>query len=435
MNAHLQRTAWQRRLPLACCLAVAIAGPASADAVVDWNATYDQAAPAFGGPPQRVYLGAMMHIAIHDALNSIDRRYETYTVVSPTSHKASPNAAIAAAAHDVLINQLSRLPETPEKAAARATVEARYVAALAAIPDCLAKRQGIAAGRAAAASIIALRRGDGSDTPNLPYTLAPGRGVYQPTAPNFAPPANAGWALVKPFAMTRNSQFRSGPSPIFDLTSDAYARDYNEVKQVGDGRVRAARPDSERSRIARFWPGGGADWEAVTRTIAADRHLNRWQHARLFALLDMAEADAAISVFDTKYRYNFWRPVTAIHWVGDGNARTASDPDWLPYLVTPPFPDYTCGLPTISGAATAVLRNYFRTDAVPYTLTVTIPRPVPLAPETLTRSYATLSQATAEAADARVFAGIHFRTGCVQGVRQGGKVGAFVFQNFLRPLR
>lgn len=431
---------------LGVAVGLALATPASADAVTDWNLAFDQASPAVGGPPQRAYLGAMVHIAIHDALNNIDPRYQTYTVATPASASAHPDAAIAAAARDVLINQLSRAPETPAKAAARVNVEASYSAALAAIADGAAETAGISAGQAAAAAIIALRLNDGSATPNLPYTLAPGPGVHQPTAPNFPAPANAGYALIPPFAMTGASQFRVDPGEIFDLTDEAYTRDYNEVKTVGELATRAAEPDSEETDIARFWPSGGANWSLVGRTIVAGRGLDRWQHARLFALMLMAETDGGIQVFDTKYAYNFWRPVTAIRWANDGNPATAADPNWLPLFSfpgpwsTPPYPDYTCGLSTASGANTEVLRRYFGTDAVGYQLTVTAPAlgtPVPgpyLPAKPITRHYATLSQAAAESASARVYAGIHFRSGCVQGVRSGEKVGRFVFLHYLKPL-
>lgn len=430
-----------RRLPhsrhwlLTSLVGLAIAGPAQADTVVDWNTTYDLASPAVGGPVQRTYLGAMVHIAIHDALNSIDRRYETYSVVAPANANASPDAAIAAAARDVLINQLGRAPDSAAKIAARAEVEAKYVAALAAIANGDAETRGIQAGQAAAAAIIARRTGDAFATPNLPYTLAPALGVYQPTPLALAPPAYAGWASLAPFAMTRPSQFRSGPSPIFNLKGLPYILNYLEVKYVGSAAVRGAAPDSERSRIARFWPGGGANGNAVARVIVGDRHLDRWQQARLFALLNIANVDASISVFDTKYTYNFWRPITAIRWAHDGNPFTESDPAWLSYMPTPPYPDYTCGLTTITGSSNAVLRRYFGTDAVAYTFSATIPQAAPLPPEILTRSYSTLSQASAEAVDARVFGGMHFRDGCAQGVRQGDKVGSFVFRHYLRPLK
>ena len=430
-------------------IGLALAGSAQADAVVDWNTTFDLASPAVGGPPQRAYLGAMVHIAIHDALNSIDRRYETYNVVTPANFHASPDAAIAAAARDVLINQLNRPPESPAKAAARANVEAAYTAALTAIPDGANEDQGIAAGRAAAAAIVALRLNDGSATPNLPYTLAPGPGVHQPTAPNFPAPANAGFALVKPFAMRSASQFRADPGELFDLRGLDYTLNYNLVKYVGAYATRVGQPDSAATDIARFWPSGGANWNLVARTIVADRHLDRWQHARLFALLMMAETDGAIHVFDTKYTYNFWRPVTAIRWADDGNPWTKSDPNWLPFFSfigpwsTPPYPDYTCGLSTASGATTEVLRRYFGTDRVGYTLTVQAPAlalaPPPAAPvlpgKAITRRYRSLSQAAEESAMSRVYAGIHFYEGCAKGVRHGEQVGRFVFQNYLEPLR
>jgi hypothetical protein len=430
-----------RRGLLACGLALAIASPAWADAVTDWNLVMDQAAPATGGPPQQAYLGAMVHIAIHDALNAIDRRYDTYDAVPTANPNASPDAAIASAAHAVLIHELSRLPETAAKIAARANVEASYTAALAAIADGTAENLGVGAGQAAADAIIARRAGDGSDTPNLPYTLAPAAGVYQSTPPNFPVASFAGFALMPPFAMRSPSQFRSDPGEIFDLGSAAYARDYNEVKQVGNALVRGAAPDSARSDIARFWAGGGANWNAVARGLTAASGLDRWQHARLYALMNIATVDAAISVFDTKYTYNFWRPVTAIRWANDGNPATASDPGWLPFLTTPPYPDYTCGLPTLSAANAEVLRRYFGSDDVGYSFTVNtgaVPLPAPLAalpPKAITRSFDSLSQATAEAASARVFAGIHFRSGCVQGVRQGTKVGRFAILHYLRPLK
>lgn len=413
-----------RRL-LAAVLATCLAGPVAADTVTSWNSVATHAAPAVGGPAQRAYLVAMTQIAVHDALNSISPRYESYSMLPLANPAASPDAAIAAAAHDVLINQLNRAPSTTAKATARTDVEAAYVAALAAIPDGAPENEGVAAGQAAAAAIIAARANDGSATPNLPYVYAAAPGVYQSTAPNFPVPQNAGWALVRPFALNSPSQFRSDPSDLFDLSGETYTRDYDEVKSVGSAAVRGAAPDSEESRIARYWAMGGADWSGVTRSIVAGLGQDRWENARLFALLEMADADAAISVFDTKYTYVFWRPVTAIRWADDGNPATISDPTWLPYINSPPYPDYTCGLTTASNGAIEVLRRYFETDAVPYTFTAA----------GITRSFSTLSQAAQEGADARVYAGIHFRTGCEMGIRQGTKVGRYVFLHYLKPLK
>ncbi len=286
---------------------------------------------------------------------------------------------------------------------------------------------GVAAGEAAADAILTLRTGDGSATPHLPYTLPPGPGVYERTPPAFTAPQFAGWANVTPFVLHSGDQFRADPSEIFDLTGEAYTHDYNEVKRVGEMNSETngdRTPDQ--SAIARFWPGGGANWNAVTRVIVATRGLDMWQHGRLFALLNMAVSDSSVAVYDTKYAYNFWRPVTAIR-AGDTdrNSATAPDPAWSSYQATPPYPDYTCGLTTSAGGAVEVLRRYFGTDGISYTITAA----------GITRSYDSLSEAAAEAVDARVFGGMHFRTGCVQGVRQGEQVGRFVIQHSLRPLK
>lgn len=422
---------------------------AQADAVVDWNATYDAASPSYGGPPQRAYLGALVHIAIHDALNAIDRRYDTYAPTAPAPAFASADAAIASAARDVLVDKLGCLPTPlPARVAACADIAAKYAAALAAVPDGPAKLAGIATGQAAARSILALRQGDGSATWNLPYTLAPGKGVHQPTPPNFPAPANAGYGLMRPFTMSSPAQFRAGPGELFNLRGLAYTLDYNLVKHVGSLRVRASRPNSAETDIARFWPSGGANWNLVGRTIVAGRGLDRWQHARLFALMMMAETDGGIQTFNTKYVYNFWRPVTAIRWQDDGNPLTRPDPDWLPLFsfsgpyATPPYPDYTCALPTASGANTEILRRFFRTDAVRYSLTVNAPElsspslPGILLPQkTITRGYRSLSEAAHESALSRVFAGIHFYEGCLLGIHYGEKIGKQAFQHYLRPVR
>jgi len=435
-------------------VALAIAGPACADAVTDWNATYDQVSPNVGPPPARAYLGALVHIAIHDALNNIDPRFGTYTVARPAAANASPEAAIAAAARDVLVARLGCQPvPPPANITACNLVANQYTASLAAIAGGPAKAAGIAAGQNAAHDILALRVGDGEDQPDPPYTRAPALGVYQPTAPNFPVPAEASVAGIKPFAMRYASQFRSDPGEIFDLGSAAYARDFNEVKTVGALSVRATAPDSPQTDIARFWPAGGANWNLVARAIIANRGMHDlWNEARLLALTRIAETDSMIQVFDTKYTYTFWRPVTAIHWTGsDGNPATTPDPNWMPLFSypgpwsTPPYPDYTCGLPTASGANTEVLRRFFGTDNVAYSLTVTLPEmrsaPPPafqagyvLPAKTVTRSYATLSQAAAESASARVYAGIHFRSGCKLAVTKGEQVGRFVIQHYLKPL-
>lgn len=409
-------------LPMASLLAaasLASMAPSRADVVVEWNQIAEATAAA-GAPPFRARITAMAQIAVHDALNSIVPRHDSYNPLAPAAPGSSVPAAVATAAYRVLAQQV------PSQAAALAITYANRIDEIAdcpaGYPSCI--EDGIFAGEAAALAILAGRDGDGSATPHLPYTLAAGPGVYQPTpgAPQFA-----GWAAVTPFALVSGSQFRPEPSEIFVLSSDAYARDYNEVKRVGSPASEAeGHRTADQSARARFWPAAGGSWNTVARMIAAGRGLDAWEHARLLAVLNMALSDAFVSVFDTKYTYNFWRPVTAIR-AGDtdGNPATEADPAWSSYQPTPAYPDFTCGLTINAGAAVEVIRRQFGTDHLPYTLTVA----------GLTRSFATLSQAGDESVDARVFGGMHFRTGCELGLRQGEKVGRFVTLHALKALK
>jgi len=279
--------------------------------------------------------------------------------------------------------------------------------------------------------------------PNPPFTLPPGPGVYQPTPnpefPAVVTPFGAAWAHVTPFVLNHGRQFEVEPGAILDLASADYAREYNEVKQVGSARVRGLLPNSEESDIARFWPGGGSNWNQTAREIVSSMSFDLWEHARLFALLNIGQADAFIANQTWKWTYTFWRPVTAIRWPEDGNPDTTSDPIWRPFLATPPYPDYPCALPTSAGAGAESLRQFFGTDAVPFTRTfnagaVPLPDGMPSLPaKTITRSFETLSASTAEAQSARVYAGIHFREGCGAGAEQGIKVARFVAKHSLKP--
>ena len=410
-------------LLLSAVCGLATAGAVQADAVTDWNATVDAALT--NPPPLKNRILAMTQIAVHDALNSISPRYESYTVVPMANPGASADAAVAAANYRVVSVTVPALA---------ASIGLVYDARIAALPpcpggnpDCVA--QGIAAGNAAADAILALRANDGSATPHLPYTLAPAPGVYQPTPtptpPYLTVPSFAGMALVTPFGLTSGSQFRMSPSELFDLTSDTYTRDFAEVKRMGAAGAETSGDRSPaQSANVRFWPP--ASWNAIARTLADGMGMDRWDHARLLALLNIAQADAAIAVMDTKYTYNFWRPVTAIRNAdADGNSATVADAGWLPYLVTPPYPDFTCGLTINAGAASEVLQRFFGTADLPFTLTA--------GGETL--SFADLDAARAASVDARVHAGIHFRTGCRLGVVQGRQVGRFEYQHLLRPAK
>ena len=420
------------------------AAPAAADVATDWNLVVEVVSVRFGGPQQQSRVQAMAQIAVHDALNSIDPRYARYLDNGPIRPGASPDAAVAAAVKCTLLALLEPLPDSPQKQAAIDTIESAYLTTVGAAPYAPAIQAGIDVGEAAAAAILAQRIGDGSATPHLPYTLLPGPGVYQPTPnpefPAVITPSFAGWAYVTPFVLRHGLQFEVEPGALFDLGGPEYAAQYNEVKGIGDARVRGALPGSEESDIARFWPGGGSNWNLTARTIVSGKGLDRWELARLFALLNIAQADALVVNQTWKYTYNFWRPVTAIRWPDDGNPDTESDPAWRPFLVTPPYPDYPCALPSATAAAAEVLRQYFGTDDISFTRVFNAP-PVPLpAPLTslpaksITRTFDSLSAAVAEAIDARVLAGIHFREGCQAGARQGTQVGRFVARHSLQPL-
>lgn len=450
VSSRLERSATNRRTTLRRLLAAVsfavlmLPLAASADVVTDWVAVAELVAPRFGGPQPQSRVQAIVQIAVHDALNTIEPRYERYATVGPLAPHASPDAAVAGAARRVLLELLAPVADSPPKEAALAAIEAAFEATLGPAPYDAAVQAGLDVGEAAAFAILARRIGDGSDTPNLPYTLPAALGVYQPTPnpefPAVITPSFAGWAGVTPFSLDDASQFPVTPGAIFDLGSKAYAQQYNEVKLLGDARVRGASPESELTDVARFWPGGGSNWNKTTRIIVANRGLDRWQHARLFALLNIATADALIANMVWKYQYSFWRPVTAIRWADDGNPGTAADPAWRPLLVTPPYPDYPCALPSGTGAATSVLREFFGTDAVAFTVAFdapAVPLPAPmtaLPPRTITRSFTSLSQASIESQWARVLAGLHFREGCVVGGKQSTLIGRFVVQHELRKL-
>jgi hypothetical protein len=422
---------------------IAAATPAAVDPVSNWNAIALQAAAAAGESAivQSRTL-AIVQVAIHDTLNAIDPRYERYVFNGHAHAGASVDAAIAAAARNALVGAIAvgALPfpqfgSPALQAAAVAQVDAAYAAALAGIRDGLAKSDGIAVGTAAAAAIVALRSTDHATT-FVAYTPGTRPGDWQPT-PNpvpFDPPAPAdhmpaalpGWGNVTLFVLRHSDQFEPKGPPR--LSGKQYARDYNEMKALGEKNsvIRSA----EQTSIARFWyESATAGWNRIARNVASARHLDAWDEARLLAIMDVAQADGAIASFGTKYTFNFWRPITGIR-AGDtdGNDNTTADPAWESLLNTPAIPDYTSTHAVLGAAAAEVFRRFFHDDDVPFTTTSGAPF------AGITRSFSSFSQAARENGDSRVYAGIHFRSAVDDGIKQGERIGAFALTHVLRPL-
>ena len=420
---------------------------AASDVVSAWNANAGKAAVAacispVDNPLHESRMYAMTHVAIHDALNAIDRRSRPYAFDTKAPRGASPDAAVAAAAHDVLVPLLAEIPAPfpPECGMAGITsVGGDYAAALAAIPDGPAKTRGIEVGEAAAAAILAMRTDDGSVTPLLdfgyPQGTEPGEYRFTPDRPfAFAP----GWAGVAPFVLAHSSQYR--PSPPDAVTSRKYTADFAEVKRLGgDGVTTASERSAEQTEIALFWlESSPLQWNRIARTVSAGSGLDPWQQARLFGVLNMALADGYVGSFDTKYHYNYWRPVTAIRTADtDGNPETDADPTWTPLAVTPPIPDYDSAHSVQGGAASEVLRRFFGTDDVAFeTCSLTLPagsRCTDASP--LLRSYASFTRAAAENGLSRILVGFHFRKAVEEGIEHGRKIGKRAVNRFMLPTK
>jgi len=404
---------------IACVgIAAALLSAASeADVVTDWNeatlATQAAVPGAIRTPPAARAL-AMVHIAIFDSINAIDRKFTPYAVVPLADPSASPEAAAAAAAHAVLVSLY------PSR---QASLDTAYAASLGRIPDGGSKTEGISVGESVAALILALRSADGSAI-TLPYTLAPGIGIYQPDPAALF----VAWGNVTPFALKRGTQFRAkGPPP---LDSDRYAADYNEVRSVGALNSTSRTPDQ--TEAALFWTAENAQvtWNNISRIAAVAHHNSLSENAHLFALLNIAIEDTSITVMDTKYTYNFWRPREAIHsGEADGNDDTSADPAWTPLNYIGVHPDYTSQHSAVGGAAAQVLARFFETDDFCFTIT-TIG-----SPGGAFRSFDSFSQAAEENMNSRVWLGVHFRTACRDGLKQGKHVANFVVQHFLRPIK
>ncbi len=361
---------------------------------------------------------AMMHLAMHDALNAIAPRYETYALDAQWTD-AHPVAAASQAAHDVA---RAAYPDHAERFAA---LHARL---LADVPDNARAERGLALGAKTAAAIIAAREGDAFDAevdPYSPESDAPG--VYQFTEPHdFAAYVEAPHAL--PFVMRSADQFRVPPPPALD--SETYATDLNEVAALGRRNSTERTPDQ--THIAHWWAEFCESWCArLARKLVAEHNLDAWDAARLFALLHVDNFDGYLTNFESKYHYAFWRPVTAIRAADDdGNDATASDPDWEPEMETLPHPDYPSAHAQACTGAAAIFEDAFGTADLRFTMdSATAPEQGPA-----TRSYDNIHAAAEDCGLSRLYNGFHFRFAIDAGAQQGRERAAYVLATILRPL-
>ena len=415
------------------------------DAVTAWNANAGVAATAacvapLNNPLHESRMYAMMHVAVHDALNAIDRRSRPYAFKAEAEPGASRDAAVAAAARDVLVSLIAQLPlELHSQAcidAGVASVEAAYAEALAAIPDDQAKAQGIAVGQAAAAAILAMRANDGAVGPFLnfacPQEAQPGEYQCTPGTPFIA---FEGWEHVVPFVLEHSSQYR--PGPPYGVEKKKYTEDFNEVKTLGgDDIITPSARTPDQTEIALFWlESSPLKWNRIARTVSADRGLDLWENARLFGLLNMALADGYIAMVDSKNHYNYWRPITAIRTADtDGNPDTIADVTWTPLVPTPPNQDYVSGHSIEGGAGAEVLKQFFGSDQISFDdCSVTLPAGSTCSdPTPVLRSYTSFSEAAAENAYSRILVGFHFRNSIEEGIKYGEKIGQRAVNLYLR---
>ena len=417
---------------LVFCVALSIASIAESDVVTDWNnAALGAIRTGSTAPPVASRALAILHASIYDAVNGIVRSHEPYFVKEKASMTASQEAAASGAAHKVLVVLF------PANAK---TFDDLHEATLAGIRHGPHKQRGLEWGESVADRILRWRANDGSRDVVPPPgdsedegELKPGewRPTPPPPLPGFAPYLLPQWGFVTPFAMPRSNFFRPKGPPA--LESAKYAADYDEVKALGAAVGSTRTP--EQSDIALFWADGAGTatppghWNVIAKDVATARGNTLRENARLFALLNVAMADAAICAWDAKYKYNFWRPVTAIrNGDTDGNPATTGDSSWSSYIPTPPHPDYISGHSTFSGAAAAVLSLFYGTTRISFeTGSDALPGTV--------RRFRSFLAAANEAALSRLYGGIHFRSANDDGLKSGLAIGGWAFTHTMRPGR
>jgi PAP2 superfamily protein len=385
------------------------------DAVMEWNQiALDKTVTAGQGPVPQIRSMTIVQVSVHDAVNAITGKHPTYVAAGPAPAGASAEAAAIAAAHRALVT-LFPLQSPALDAARAASLAARSLTE---------SDAGIGVGESAAAAILGARSSDGAAQAQYPYT-APGAGtpgvwVTIGSAPALLP----GWGSVTTWILPSGSQFRPDGPP--SLSSGRYARDYREVQELGS--LTNATRTGEQTEIARFWLAAPSPiWNGVARQIIAARGLDVSDSAKVLALMYLASSDASIACFDAKYTFNFWRPRAAIRNGNlDGNDATVGDPGWEPLFPTPPHPEYLSGHSTNSSAMAAILAFLFGDN--PGVPIVAISPTNPGFP----RQWATFSEGVEEVIDARIYAGIHYRTSDEVGARVGRQVARFVIKHALR---
>ena len=403
-----------------------VAKAATPDPVLEWNAIMNTTVLAGGtNPLVSGRVAALVAGSVFDAVNGIDPRYAPLHVRPRAPHGASQRAAAVQAAYAMLV----KLYPAPAQVATLTTQRDASIAVLQSTESAHSILSGMAWGQSVADSIFSGRSTDGFTPPPPPFVGVLGIesttaaiGVWRPTPTANLPGAGPQFATMTPWVLTRASQFRLPPQPA--LTSPEYTADYNEILMMGS--LTGSQRTTDQTELALFWAGNTPlYWNRVASQIAVARSLSLEQNAHLFAVLNVSMADAVIACWDGKYRYVAWRPITAIREGDrDGNAATAADPAWQPLLDvttgTPPHPEYPSGHSTVSGAATFVLARMFGDDT-PFTVTSDV--------SPGTRSFSSFSAALAEVNDARVFAGIHFRTSCVRANALGQAVASYVLRH------
>jgi hypothetical protein len=443
---HLRSTA---RIAVGAFLLAAVVGlSASArgqsvgNPVTDWNqiavtTLTGLPGPAGGAPPAAQVNVGMVQGAVYDAVNATEpKHHRPYLLKRRFAATASKEAAVATAAYTVLSNIVSTVPASIPFLGKESVVQSlasQYASSLEAIPDSPFKAQGIAAGKAAAEAMIAARAGDGRFGPSQwkPNSAA---GHWQPLInpatgqPILDPTPWVGG--VKPFLMQSSSQFRTaGPQA---LGSAAWAQDFNEVKALG--RANSAVRTPEQTYIARWWQSTVvASWNAVARDLIGREELDLVDSARLFAMQNLAAADAAINCWNDKYYWDFWRPWNAIpRALEDDNPATEPDPTWTA-LITAPYPEHPSGHLCLDGAHLRVLRMFFG-DVIEGGFQITSTSTFLLPDDPRTRTFSSFSQALAEITEARIWAGLHYRTADVQAQQLGRKVAEYTAENYFQPV-